>query len=110
MKNPSPERKFLVDYWTKNKLQLHRHKSIKEVYKIYKEAAELEGVAAINEYKFREYIRKNGYCNSCSYEVECKKCIKAALKLEREQAEQAGREERDLEAQMNKLQLVDDIV
>ena len=75
MKKTSLERQYMIDFWTKSRYTLSSIKSIKDVYKRYRESVP-DGIIVMNEYKFREYIRKNGYCNSCTNEKVCKKCQK----------------------------------
>ena len=62
-------------YWQNNKDRLCKESSIKAVYQAYKS----EASEHLNEFKFREFIRKNGYCNSCTSDRVCKKCGKNSL-------------------------------
>ena len=51
-------------FWKDKKEECVSIKSIKEVFRIYKEYTEENELALQNEYKFRTFIRKNGYANS----------------------------------------------
>ena len=64
--------KSVKHFWTKNKVQCCQIQKIDEVYKLYAEYHKTystsDGVKYIyppfNKYKFRAWIRKNGYNNS----------------------------------------------
>ncbi len=60
----SVKRQELIRFWNKNKDELCQERSIKKVYSSYKGYCEEQQSEVTNEYIFRTYIRKNGYCNS----------------------------------------------
>lgn len=66
---------YLKKYWKENREFLYNEKSIKKIYENYKKTTE----TPVNEYRFRSFIRKNGYCNSCNEEIMCKKCTKNSV-------------------------------
>lgn len=64
MEKRSSQRQSATDFWRKNKAECLGIKSVKEVFQKYKAYCVQEKMECLNEYIFRTYIRKNGYCNS----------------------------------------------
>ena len=58
------DRQNAVEFWRLHQNECCPIRSIKEVYQKYKEYAVTNSLPVYNEYKFRTYIRKNGYNNS----------------------------------------------
>jgi len=75
MQRRKDERETMRIFWQLHGDRLKTERSVKKIYEEYVNYAEEYKVVRINEYIFREYIRKNGYCNSCAEgENMCKKC------------------------------------
>ena len=68
----------LRTYWKQYKTDMCLEPKITRVYEHYEATVK----TPINKYRFREFIRKNGYCNSCTAEKKCKKCMKALVAAE----------------------------
>ena len=76
MPKQSEQRRELIIYWNRHRYEMSQERSIKAVYIHYKEYTIEKDIPLTQEYRFREYIRKNGYCNSCGGEEKCKRCVK----------------------------------
>jgi len=58
------ERESAKQFWNKNKDDCLSIRSIKKVFSLYKTYALENDLPLLNEFIFREYIRKHGYCNT----------------------------------------------
>jgi hypothetical protein len=58
------ERESARQFWDQYKQECLSIKSIKDVFSRYKNYCRNHHLPILNEYIFRTYIRKHGYCNS----------------------------------------------
>ena len=81
------ERNSAITFWCRYKEECLQIRSIKEVYQKYKQFATENNLLVLNEYIFRTYIRKHGYCNTIAEKdlekVDKKKKIKKLLRIEK---------------------------
>lgn len=74
------ERESAKEFWSRHKQDYLSTRSIKEVFSAYKQYTLDNNLPLLNEYLFRTFIRKNGYCNSIADKdkpiVEAKKQAK----------------------------------
>ena len=103
MEEIKEKRETMREFWRLHKEKFLAERSIKKIYEAYEA---LYADKAINEYIFREYIRKpeNGYCNSCGGEKKCKRCVLAAMSPEERDAERERRrvEKKERHAELKK--------
>jgi hypothetical protein len=79
MEKIAKQRETMREFWTQSREELLSEKNINKIYIIYKDIYKED---FINEFIFREYIRKNGYCNACGEENKCRRCCISSLPIE----------------------------
>lgn len=57
------EKQSMKDFWEMNGKNYREERSVKKIFAEYKQFCQEKGVRMINEYVFREWIRRHGYVN-----------------------------------------------